>query len=153
MRSKPDAEALAWRRWVMAWVGLGLVWALLTAPAAEADAATKVIQGTVRVHPDFARDIAPGDRLIFKLFYPRGGQEMAPKFTIVSTFTLPLAFRLAPTIDMSGEPQWQAYMVEVFTDKDHNILSIVPGELIARTPALVPLGTTGVSLELKARGK
>ncbi|MFQ5960528.1 MAG: hypothetical protein ACE5MG_03965 [Candidatus Methylomirabilales bacterium] len=109
-----------------------------------------MIQGTVRVHPDLVRYVAPEDRLIIKLFYPGDGVEMAPKFTILSKFTLPLKFRVSPTIDMSGRPKWKAYMVEVFTDKDRDVLSIVPGELIARTADLVPLGTTGLVLELNA---
>lgn len=100
-----------------------------------------------------AQHISQGDRLIIKLYYPGDGIERDPKFQILPDFTLPLPFRIAPTIDMSGRTKWTSYIVEVFTDKDHDVLSIVPGELIARTPELVPLGTAGVVLELNTLRK
>jgi hypothetical protein len=115
--------------------------------------AEKTIQGTITIHPDFAHYIAPGDRLIIKLFYPGDNLERDLKFTILSQFTLPLEFRVSPTLDMSHGSKWPAYVVEVFTDKDHDILSVVPGELMARTPEPVPLGTTGVVLELQTLRK
>jgi hypothetical protein len=132
----------------MVCVRLGLLWAVLPAVSAAAEMAEKTIQGTIMVHPDFARYIAPADRLIIKLFYPGDNLEKDQKFTILSKFTLPLEFRVSPTLDMSGASKWPAYVVEVFTDKDQDIVSIVPGELIARTPEPIPLGTTGVVLEL-----
>ena len=49
---------------------------------------------------------------------------------------------------MSRRSKWKSYVVEVFTDKDSDVLSVVPGELFASTPGLVPLGTAGVILEL-----
>jgi hypothetical protein len=140
-------------RWVMVGVWLGLLWAVLLAASASAEMAEKTIQGTIMVHPDFVHYIAPEDRLIIKLFYPGEHLEKDPKFTILSTFTLPLAFRVSPTLDMSRASKWPAYVVEVFTDKDQDIVSIVPGELGARTPAPVPLGTTGVVLELQTLRK
>lgn len=49
---------------------------------------------------------------------------------------------------MSGRTKWRSYVVEAFTDKDNDVLSVVSGELVARTPDVVPLGTTGIVLEL-----
>jgi hypothetical protein len=43
--------------------------------------------------------------------------------------------------------------VQAFTDKDGDVLSVVPGELLASTPGVVPLGTTGVTLELNTLRK
>lgn len=126
---------------------------VFTVAPTAADSTGKMIEGTIRVHPDSVHHIAPGDRLIIKLFYPSDGFEKDQKFAIVSTFTLPVAFQIAPTMDMSRRSKWPAYMVEAFTDKDQDILSIVPGELHARTPDLVPLGTTDIILELNASRK
>ncbi len=122
-------------------------------PAVAANPSDKRIQGEIRVRADMAHHIAAGDRLIIKLYVPRDGIEHDPKFQILSDFTLPLTFKIAPTIDMSGRTKWPSYIVEVFTDKDHDVLSVVAGELIARTAELVPLGTTGLGLELNALRK
>ncbi len=138
------------RRGFLAWACLCLAGMALLALSVSAGSSETTIQGTIQVHPDFAHHIAPEDRLILKLFYPGHGVEKDVKFDMMPTFSLPLTFRISPTLDMSGQSKWRAYMVEVFTDKDHDVLSAVPGELMARTPALVPLGTTGVVLELKA---
>jgi hypothetical protein len=140
-------------RWAMVGVWLGLLWAVLPGTSTDAEMAEKTIQGTITVHPDFAHYIVPGDRLIIKLFYPGDNLERDLKFTILSQFTLPLEFRVLPTLDMSHGSKWSAYVVEVFTDKDQDILSVVPGELMARTPEPVPLGTTGVVLELQTLRK
>lgn len=45
---------------------------------------------------------------------------------------------------------WSAYVVEVFTDTDADLLSVGPGELAARTAEPVPLGTVGLGIELNA---
>ncbi len=140
------------RYWLFVWgwlavVGLGL------GVVAVADTSAKLIQGEIQVRPNMAHHIAVRDRLVIKLYVPKGGIERDLKFQIVSDFTLPLTFRIAPTIDMSGHTKWRSYIVEAFTDKDNDVLSIAPGELIARTPELVPLGTTGVVLELNALRK
>ena len=42
-------------------------------------------------------------------------------------------------------------MLEVFTDKDGDVVRAAPGELVARTPKPVPLGTTSPVLALNAR--
>ncbi len=138
------------RCWLVFWlyllaVGLGT--------AAATNTSEKLIQGEIRVQADMAHHIAEGDRLIIKLYNPGNGIERDPKFQILPDFTLPLTFRIAPTIDMSGRTKWSSYVVEVFTDKDNDVLSVVPGELTARTPELVPLGTAGVVLELNALRK
>jgi hypothetical protein len=39
-------------------------------------------------------------------------------------------------------------MLEVFTDRDGDVLNPVAGELLAKTDDLVPLGTNGLQLEL-----
>ena len=109
-----------------------------------------MIQGRITVHPDLARHVAPGDRLLSKLFHPKGAMVMDAKFQIIPKFELPMEFRIAPALDMSRRSKWQDYVLEVFTDKDQNVLGTAPGELIGRTPEAVPLGTSGVVLELNA---
>ncbi len=116
---------------------------------AAADTSEKLIQGEIRISADMTHHIANGDRLIIKLYHLGDGIEHDPKYQILPDFTLPLTFRIAPTIDMSGRTKWPSYVVEAFTDKDKDVLSMIPGELIARTPNAVRLGTTGIVLELK----
>ena len=120
------------------------------APARAADMAAedKTIRGTISAHPDLPVAIAPGDRLILKLYHPGATAELDATYRIVSTFTLPTAFRFGPAIDMNGRTRYDAYIVEVFTDKDADVLSVAPGEVMARSDGLVPLGTTGLRLVL-----
>jgi hypothetical protein len=51
---------------------------------------------------------------------------------------------------MNGRTKYDAYVLELFTDKNGDVLAVAPGELIARTPTPVPLGTRDLSLELIA---
>jgi hypothetical protein len=118
-----------------------------------ADDSKKTIQGTIRIRAGLAHHISPTDRLIIKLFHLGNGVELDAKYAILPTFTLPVEFRIAPTFDMSGRSKWRSYVVEAFTDKDSDVLSVVPGELFASTPGLVPLGTAGVTLELNTLRK
>ncbi len=123
--------------------------ALAPARAADMDADDKTIRGTISVRPDLAGHIAPGDRLILKIYHPGATAELDATYRIVSTFTLPTEFRFGPAIDMNGHTRYHAYIVEVFTDKDSDVLSVVPGEVMARSDGLVPLGTTGLRLVLE----
>jgi hypothetical protein len=129
-----------------------ICWALTSTFAADwaAAAEMRAIRGTLTVAPDLAHHIGPNDRLIIKLYYPENGVEMDAKYQIVPSFSLPFAFQAAPSIDMNAHTKYRAYVLELFTDKDDDVLAIAPGELIARTPAPVPLGTPDVRLELDA---
>lgn len=109
------------------------------------------IAGTVRVAPEAAGAVRPDDRLILKLYHPGDGVEMDSKFAILTDFTLPMAFRIAPSIRMSGRARWPNYVVEAFTDNDRDIVSIAPGELYATSTEALPLGTDGVVLVLAPR--
>jgi hypothetical protein len=51
---------------------------------------------------------------------------------------------------MNAQTKYDAYVVELFTDKNDDVLATAPGELIARTPAPVPLGTEDLRLELNS---
>jgi hypothetical protein len=75
---------------------------------------------------------------------------MDAKYQIVPSFSLPFAFRAAPSIDMNARTKYDSYVVELFTDKDGDVLGTAPGELVARTAAPVPLGTEDLRLELNA---
>lgn len=121
---------------------------LAPARAADMEAEDKTIRGTISVHPDLAGHIAPGDRLILKIYHPGATAELDATYRIVSTFTLPTEFRFGPAIDMNGRTRYHAYIVEVFTDTDNDVLSVAPGEVMARSDGLVPLGTTGLRLVL-----
>jgi hypothetical protein len=122
--------------------------ALGQASAADMEADDKTFRGTISVRPDLAGHIAPGDRLILKIYHPGATAELDATYRIVSTFTLPTEFRFGPAIDMNGRTRYHAYIVEVFTDTDSDVLSIAPGEVMARSDGLVPLGTTGLRLVL-----
>jgi hypothetical protein len=104
------------------------------------------IEGTVDVADGVA--VAPGDRLILKLHHPDEGIEKDTKYQIYESFELPFAFRAAPSVDMNAKARWPSYVIEIFTDRDGDILSQVDGELAARTPEPVPLGATGLTLTL-----
>ena len=130
-----------------------LVGWLFNAAAWAADDSKKAIQGTIRIRADLAQHLSPSDRLIIKMFHPGNGVELDTKYSILPAFTLPIDFRITPTIDMSRRTKWKSYVVQAFTDKDGDVLSVVPGELLASTPGVVPLGTTGVVLELNALRK
>jgi hypothetical protein len=131
---------------------LNSIWLVLivTAAPGAGQGQMQAISGTLTVAPDLARHVAPDDRLIIKLYRPSGGVELDAKYQIVSSFELPLEFHAAPSIDMSGQTKFDAYVVEAFTDKNADVLAVAPGELIARTPEPVPLGTTDLRLELSA---
>jgi hypothetical protein len=130
-------------------ISAGLVLAFAAeAPSAGSDA--QMIRGTLTVTPDLAQHIGPDDRLIIKLYHPENGIEMDAKYQIVPSFSLPFAFRAAPSIDMNARTKYEAYVLELFTDKNDDVLATAPGELIARTAAPVPLGTEDLRLELNA---
>jgi hypothetical protein len=127
-------------------------WALAPLLTASWAAGTEMqaIRGTLTVAADLAHHIGPDDRLIIKLYHPKDGVELDATFQIVPRFELPLEFLAAPSVDMSGRTKFDAYVLELFTDKDDNVLGTAPGELLARTLDPVPLGTTGLQLELNA---
>ena len=135
------------RHWLLASVGLALA---LTPRAPSAEGEMQAIRGTLTVTPDLAQHIGPDDRLIIKLYHPENGVEMDAKYQIVPSFSLPFAFRAAPSIDMNARTKYDAYVLELFTDKNEDVLATAPGELIARTAAPVPLGTEDLRLELNA---
>jgi hypothetical protein len=126
---------------------LGLALAL-TAASSRADMPT--ISGTLTVAPDLAHYVEPADRLILKLYHPKDGVERDATYRIVPSFSLPFAFQAAPSIDMNARTKYDAYVLELFTDKNDDVLAVAPGELIARTPTPVPLGTSDLRLELNA---
>jgi hypothetical protein len=135
------------KHWLLISIGLALALARGTG-AAEGE--MQAIRGTLTVAPDLAHHIGPNDRLIIKLYHPKDGIELDAKYQIVPSFSLPFAFLAAPSIDMNARTKYDAYVLELFTDKDDDVLATAPGELIARTPAPVPLGTQDLRLELNA---
>jgi hypothetical protein len=135
------------KSWLLISVGLALA---LSPGAPLADGAMQAIRGILTVTPDLAEHVGPNDRLIIKLYHPKDGIEMDAKYQIVPSFSLPFAFQAAPSIDMNARTKYDAYVLELFTDNNDDVLAIAPGELIARTPGPVPLGTTGLQLELNA---
>ena len=120
----------------------------LFAAAGWADESRKAIQGTIGVHPDLMEHVSPDDRLVLKLFHPGNGVELDAKYSILPTFSPP-----TPTFDMTGRSKWKSYVVQAFTDRDGDVLSVVPGELFATTREPVPLGTSGLRLELNTLRK
>jgi hypothetical protein len=130
---------------------LGGALALALAPmTASSGADVQTISGILTVAPELAHHVGRGDRLILKLYYPKDGIEMDATYRIVGSFALPFAFHAAPSIDMNGHTKYDAYVLELFTDKNGDVLAVAPGELFARTPGPVPLGTTDLRLQLNA---
>jgi hypothetical protein len=135
------------RHWLLASIWLALT---LTSVPSAGEGQMQAISGTLTVAPDLAHHVGPDDRLIIKLYHPGDGAELDARYQIVPRFELPLDFHAVPSIDMSGQTKFDAYVIEAFTDKNADVLAIAPGELIARTPAPVPLGTADLRLELDA---
>ena len=69
---------------------LALCLAICLAPAVQAQPAgaeAKAIQGTIRVEPGLAGQIAAGDRLVIKLFHPDAGGELDPQYRMIDDFS------------------------------------------------------------------
>ena len=108
-----------------------------------------VFEGEVDIAPELMGEISKGDRLILKLFHPADGIEMDTKYSIVSDFTLPLKFRISPSIVMDGGARHERYMIEAFTDKDQDVLRVAPGEVYGATPDTVQVGTQRIRIVLR----
>jgi len=106
------------------------------------------IEGVIDVKPELKQKLSPADRLVIKLFHPKDGIEMDAKYSIVSNFQLPLQFRVLPYIVMDGTTRHDKYVIEVFTDKDQNVLGVADGELVGRTSGTVDLGSRGLQIIL-----
>lgn len=106
------------------------------------------ISGTIIVQPNLMPGLSSEDRLVLKLYHPDEGVEKDTRYWIIDTFDLPRDFEIAPSTDMNGRVRWSTYMLEVFTDRDGDVMHTVPGELFSATNDLVPLGTEGLQLKL-----
>lgn len=128
--------------------------AILAALASGAGAdESKRIGVTLTASPAVVEAVRPGDRLVLKLAVPQGGVDHDPKYDIRERWSLPLEVVLVPNVDMAGKTRFEAYRVEAYTDRDGDLLSLVPGELVGVSDDLVPLGTTGLRLELRPVGR
>lgn len=110
------------------------------------DTAGLSIEGTINAVPELQQYLSTSDRLIIKLFHPKDGIEMDAKYSIVRNFQLPLKFRISPSILMDGTTHHDKYVVEVFTDKDQDVLRIESGELFGTTRDTLQLGSRDVRL-------
>jgi len=128
----------------------GMAVALTGAPAMAADEGGDItLTGQVGVSAEHSGKLGAGDRLVIKLYHPRDGVEYDTKYQIIDEFSLPYAFRAVPSVDMNARARWSNYIIEIFTDRDGDVLTLVPGEMVARTEEPVTLGTRGLALELK----
>jgi hypothetical protein len=143
----PNGQSTLLRAWP---AGLGIAVSLGLALSAGAADPSRTIQGTLEIGPDLAARLGSGDRLIIKLYHPGNGVELDTSYRIVDEFTLPYDFVATPSMDMSGRTKFQSYVIEMFTDRDGDVTSVGPDELLARTPEPVPLGTTDLRLTLEA---
>ena len=136
-------------------LGRALVLALLMAQLLSAalamdieDVSALSIEGTIDATPQFQQYLSSSDRLIIKIFHPENGIEMDAKYSIVRNFQLPLKFRITPYILMDRSTRHEKYIIEVFTDKDKDLLRIESGELFGTTPDILQLGSRDVRLLL-----
>jgi hypothetical protein len=104
----------------------------------------RTIRGTVRVAAALAKNVTPQDRLIVMLFDPQAGRPAAIK--IIPHTLLPQEFSIA--LPPGAAPNPAGYSLRIITDKDNSPFNAAPGELVGRSPNLVPLGTTGVDFVL-----
>ena len=110
------------------------------------DMAGLSIEGPINAVPELQQYLSTSDRLIIKLFHPKDGIEMDAKYSIVGNFQLPLKFRISPSILMDGTTHHDKYVVEVFTDKDQDVLRIESGEFFGTTRDALQLGSRDVRL-------
>ena len=128
----------------------GLIASLLATTATEAAEGGRpmTIEGTLALAPGAEAALRPGDRLVIKIYNPGIRVENDPSYRIRSEFSLPMDFRMSPPIDMNGNARWPTYIIEAYTDRDGKVDSVSADELFATTGEALPLGTTGVVLEL-----
>lgn len=103
------------------------------------------IEGTIRVAPGLAGQVAPHDRVVLLVFSSDQRRPVATR--IYPRATLPLPF----SIDISAQAVASSpggFYLRVLTDKDNNPVNAVPGEIIGRSTTPVPAGSTGVTLEM-----
>ncbi|MEM7365121.1 MAG: hypothetical protein AAF525_13945, partial [Pseudomonadota bacterium] len=108
-----------------------LVGSLLTVFAAHPDLAADAdisISGQITLPDGLSDRLSDGDRLVIKMYHPDEGIEKDLKYWILKKFTLPQAFSVAPTVNMAGNARWSDYIIEVFTDKDGDVLTITQDE-------------------------
>lgn len=136
----------------MAWWNISLLFGalLILGGGASAEADENTISGRINLAPELDPETTAGARLVLKLYHPDQGVEKDTRYWIIDTFELPRDFEIAPSTDMNGKARWSTYMLEVFTDRDDDVLNAASGELLAVTNELIPLGTDGLQLELKA---
>lgn len=133
---------------------LGLALGLTSSVALAAEEGGDMsIHGTISIDKTLASSITPDDRLIIKIYHPGEGVDHDPKYVIKTEFDLPIQFRISPPIDMNARARWPNYVVEAFTDKDADILSVVDGELFAGSDGPMTLGTQDLVLDLKPRSR
>ncbi|MBL26045.1 MAG: hypothetical protein CMM50_00645 [Rhodospirillaceae bacterium] len=109
-----------------------------------------MLRGTIELA--VGASLAAGDRLVVRIYHPGAdGLELDPKYWIFDEPALPMPVALAPTAEMSGNARWGDYVVEAFSDRDGDVLSLVPGELWAGTDGPLPLGASDFVLELAPR--
>lgn len=107
------------------------------------------ISGSVDASAESRRAIAATDRLVIKIYHPKNGVEMDATYRILPTFTLPQAFSISPSLDMNRQAKWPSYRVDIYTDKDGDVLSLSDGEVFATSSSLVDLGHRGLVLTLQ----
>ncbi|MGI9333263.1 MAG: hypothetical protein ACR2RL_08920 [Gammaproteobacteria bacterium] len=127
---------------------VGLALTLSVATTSGAGDSPNALTGEIHVEPALADRVDPDDRLIIKLYHPEGERQLDQSYRVVTGFELPLRFIAAPGLDMSRRTKWRHYVVEVFTDKDGDVLGVAKGELLGRTPETVELGSTGLRIVL-----
>jgi len=107
------------------------------------------IHGTVALDAGVVQMRPENERLIIKFYYPEDGVEKDQTFRIFTSAQFPFDFSNGPDLDMSRRTKWPAYVVEVFTDLDGDVLSVSDNELFATTETPVEIGRQGVRLILR----
>jgi len=107
------------------------------------------IHGTVALDAGVGQMRPENERLIIKFYYPENGIEKDQTFRIFTNARFPFEFSNGPDLDMSRRTKWPAYVVEVFTDLDGDVLKVSDNELFATTETPVEIGQRGVRLILK----
>jgi hypothetical protein len=106
------------------------------------------IAGIVRLASGAADAPLESDRLILRIYHPKDNIQHDLTYRIFKGTALPHAFRIGPIVDMNGNPRFWEYVVEAYTDRDGDAGEVGEGEIFATSGDPVPLGTSGLILEL-----
>ena len=104
------------------------------------------IQGTMTVVSELRAGVSSNDRVVIMLFDMSKGRPVAMKF--IPHFYDGQPFSIGQADAMRGQTLQGAYSLRILIDKNNQPFQSVPGEVIGRSAAPIPLGTKDLQFVL-----